>query len=928
MRTISRRLLSGAGALLIAASAIPFGGPASAAVGDSPISGRVFVDANADGRSSAAGYIDDAPYAGATVSAFDSAGASTTASTDASGAYSLDVSTIGSGPFRIELTVPAGYESAPFGLETETTVRQSVAAGSSGVNFGLEDPGSYCSANPRMVVSCFTGGDPLLTFPTYPTSGQASSHSIRYDQTGYQGQAGYQPTSVVTNAGTTGTIYGVGWSKSQKSLYYASSVRRHAGLGPGGMGAIYQVDPDTGATLSTITVPNTGTAPSPRDLSGSATVPSRDIDAFAKVAVTGLGDLDVSPDGNTLYTINLNTRELVVIGGLSGTPVQQSYSVQSVASCPGGAGDVRPFGLGQRNVGGAHKVYVGVSCSGETNRVAAEVTGQVIEFDVASGSWGPIVSQFPLGGTPKGCALVDTAGVGGLGCSWNVWSNNWTDAQRFQVLGEWQVSNPQPVVAEIEFDQSGAMVLGIADRGGWQWGFKNYPPAASAQVCNIFGCFTDTFSPTNQFHSGVAAGDQLRACPTGATFTLESNGSCGGVTTAGAGNSQGPGGGEYYWGDASTINPPLGGTQGHQELGLGGLSYVPGRTTMAATVTDPYFTLNGTSVFHGNTTGIAKLAHVNDPSISATAGAWVGGYEIATEYNGNTYGKSGGLGDIEVLCEEAPVEIGNYVWFDADRDGVQDPDEVPLAGVRVQLVDPATGAVVATAITDATGRYLFASEGAGNVVAAGLDGPGAGDDDPQNWVGIVADPDGDLSNGTYGLSPNTAYRIEFDKSAATISPALVALGVTSAAELNLTDADQSPVDIRDSDATAAGTVDVINMVTGGPGQNNHSFDVGYWAAAVEPTTTTTTTVPPTTTTTSTTVPPTTSTTTTAPPTSTTTSISSRSIVATPQVSSPPPAAPQGSLAYTGSNLAVLAVGVLLVAVGSLATAASKKRKEV
>ncbi|MFT3798727.1 SdrD B-like domain-containing protein [Microbacterium sp.] len=50
--------------------------------------------------------------------------------------------------------------------------------------------------------------------------------------------------------------------------------------------------------------------------------------------------------------------------------------------------------------------------------------------------------------------------------------------------------------------------------------------------------------------------------------------------------------------------------------------------------------------------------------------------------------------------------IGDYVWIDADKDGVQDADETPLAGVTVELLD-ADGTVLATTTTDANGRYVF-----------------------------------------------------------------------------------------------------------------------------------------------------------------------------------------------------------------------------
>jgi len=58
-------------------------------------------------------------------------------------------------------------------------------------------------------------------------------------------------------------------------------------------------------------------------------------------------------------------------------------------------------------------------------------------------------------------------------------------------------------------------------------------------------------------------------------------------------------------------------------------------------------------------------------------------------------------------------KIGNFVWADHDCDGYQDchkgdpPEMIGLEGVEVRLIDPATGAVLATTYTDSTGRYKF-----------------------------------------------------------------------------------------------------------------------------------------------------------------------------------------------------------------------------
>ena len=50
--------------------------------------------------------------------------------------------------------------------------------------------------------------------------------------------------------------------------------------------------------------------------------------------------------------------------------------------------------------------------------------------------------------------------------------------------------------------------------------------------------------------------------------------------------------------------------------------------------------------------------------------------------------------------------IGDWVWFDTDRDGTQDDGELGAAGIKVELVTSG-GDVADTAVTDAAGRYLF-----------------------------------------------------------------------------------------------------------------------------------------------------------------------------------------------------------------------------
>ncbi len=915
-----------------------------------PIEGTVFLDLNGDGQRTAPGYIDDVGQQGVSVTAFDSDGNTSSAVTDANGFYSIETTSLLSGPYRVELTIPSGYTPAPAGGQTNTTVRQSIAAGSENINFSILEPNSYCSSNPRLIVSCFTSGDGrIASNASTATAPRASTRMFRFDDEYYPGHPQYNAPTNLTTYSQTGTVYGVGYSRSTGNVYQAAFLRRHAGMGPGGMGAIYEVDPNSGAVLRTLTVPNAGTEPANRGLSGNANSPSRDINAYSAVAKVGLGDLKVVGNGEALFTTNLNTRELVKVNNLSSaTPTISSYSIPSSITCPGGQGDRRVFGLGTRVVDGESKVYVGVTCTGETSYQTSQMQGHVVEFDVATSTWGANLITIPLN-YQKGCALINSV-TGNLGCSWRAWSDNQANSPKYQVLNQWFTANPQPLISEIQFDQTGAMVIGIADRGGWQWGHENLPPLN--QVNNIFGQ-PDPFNVSNQLHTAFAAGDQLRACPNlSGNFVFENNATCNAITTQGQNNNQGPGGGEYYWGDTiKRTDGPL--TLGHDELGLGAFAFVPGRTTMAATITDPFFTLNGVSDYRSNSVGVAKLAHVSDPAANQTAGGWYGALELGIITAGtNNFAKAGGLGSLEVLCENAPIEIGNYVWFDENENGIQDPNENALEGVSVSLVDVDSEQVVATAKTNEFGEYLFASEGTPNVVAQGWDGPGPGDDNTNDAYGIVADPDGDLSNGNYGILPNKNYRVIFDTSTVVLNAELNSLGLTQASQLEPTDAINDLTvngTLRDSNVIEDNGQFVVDLTTGEAGSNDHTFDAGFIAVPLQETTTTTEPTTTTTEATTTTTEPTTSTTepTTTEPTTTTevtTSTTPNTTVTsgpTTTVGGTVTSEPEddtnvfgqiinrgtGALPFTGSEtIQIVAVALIAIFVGSMLVFIRKKKQ--
>lgn len=72
------------------------------------------------------------------------------------------------------------------------------------------------------------------------------------------------------------------------------------------------------------------------------------------------------------------------------------------------------------------------------------------------------------------------------------------------------------------------------------------------------------------------------------------------------------------------------------------------------------------------------------------------------------FGKANGLGDLEALCNAAPIEIGNRVWSDTTKNGRQDPGEPGIANVTLGLYD-STGALIAQVDTDSNGNFIFSS---------------------------------------------------------------------------------------------------------------------------------------------------------------------------------------------------------------------------
>ncbi|HEY0733863.1 MAG TPA: SdrD B-like domain-containing protein [Herpetosiphonaceae bacterium] len=117
--------------------------------------------------------------------------------------------------------------------------------------------------------------------------------------------------------------------------------------------------------------------------------------------------------------------------------------------------------------------------------------------------------------------------------------------------------------------------------------------------------------------------------------------------------------------------------------------------------------------------------------------------------------------------------IGDFVWFDADRDGVQDAAEGGLPGVRVVLKTPGADGVrgtaddvtIATTTTDPSGRYVFEGLAANTLYFVDVDQTSlpsgltttTGTSDPSNLINLS--PGEFFDRADFGYRPTTGSAI-------------------------------------------------------------------------------------------------------------------------------------------------------------------------
>lgn len=727
----------------------------NAAFAAGSVVGTVFRDHNSNGVRDTG----ELGVAGVTVTAYDSSGTSLASTTTASdGSYVL---TSLPDDVRIEVTnYPSYLNPGPKGTNSQTTVAFA-STPAVNVDIGLAYPRDYCQSNPDLCTSVMINGDPLGG----GTSGtQMALAGFAYSNAG----TSPSPTSIASNS-EIGSTWGLAWRPSTETVYAAAFLRRHAGLGPLGSGGIYAVDMSSATPVVSSFLDfdalgiDTGTVPSnaARGLDANAIVANQDPNAFALVGKAGLGDMDISDDESTLWVVNLFNQALYSIAIDSDNNPATTPTLSDISSYPipdpgCSGGDWRPFGLKYYQ----GDLYVGGVCDAATSSNVTDLTATVYRF--SSGTFTSILS-FTLD-YAKGEVLTSAFAPAVSVTTWWPWMDTQPGSSHLAPF-DYIFIYPQPILSDIEFDTDGFMIMGFADRNGYQHGDNNYRVSSTL------------------LEQGMVGGDILISYDNSGTYVLESNGSAGTVTSAsGVGNGEGPGGGEFYDQDILTFF--------HFETSSGGLAVLPDSDQVATTAID-------TAAGGLHTGGINYFSNSN--------GSLANNYMV---YNGNMssglFGKAGGLGDLELLCEAAPIEIGNRVWFDADKDGIQDPDETPLANVDVTLASGGSDGVLGTSddssvtiATNSQGLYYFSSQSYPNDVLFNTEMRVSVD---------LSDPD------LMGYSPTT----------------MDYLGNSGTSNLRDSDGD---------DGVILAGFSSVNFTTGSPGENDHTYDFGFSEPSTTPSTT-------------------------------------------------------------------------------------------
>jgi len=555
--------------------------------------------------------------------------------------------------------------------------------GATSHDISLGSAASYCQANPDVVMAAMPG---YFTRGTYWAGGGetplghnfGSVFKVPAPQNGtFNNDSTINNTirKVLAKIDDTGAIWGAAYQKGTKKLFVSAALKRYVPLKDessaakvkDSAGTIYSIDTVSGSVSSYVVVPNVLSDTAANELSNRDYGLNKDLDTVKYAGRMGLGDLEISEDDTTLYTVNMNTHQLVKID--IATKAQTTIDIPNpYANGECDNDKVRPWALKVRG----KDVFIGSVCENkiDTGDYSTDVGAAIQKYDGTNFTTIAVTNSLrylrPRGYGPKN-------GGQGDGYRYENWSSNDNDA---------------PMLTDIEFTNKGDLVLGYNSRQTYNR-YGSLKGDIRKMCLNPNGTYTDESSdvaPTN------CATHEL-TYPDNPTKYYE-------FYT-----------GDFFGGDH--------GSNGHPETASGALAQAPGAPNIIVGMID------ATDWYQPGAIG----------NYDNTSGDKIGAQAVIdhdTVDNGGErepYGsKAGGMGDVELLCDPAPIEIGNLVWVDINQDGIQDAAEPAYPNVPVKLQCKENGAYVdyGTATTDSKGHYYFGglnnvNLANGKTLTAGLD---------------------------------------------------------------------------------------------------------------------------------------------------------------------------------------------------------------
>ncbi|SFV69950.1 hypothetical protein MNB_SV-3-619 [hydrothermal vent metagenome] len=609
----------------------------------------------------------DAPVIGVNVQATCEDGSNISATTDTNGSYTISGFETGK-KCRIEVDPSSAGVGSGSNAKGGNPLVDIVADGATH-DVSTGSPATYCQANPDVV---------LVVLPGYYTEGKNESGGGSKAPTDFGTVFTFKNPAIgvfndndtigenrteVQGFADTGSVWGAAWKKGTKDLFVSAVLKRYVPLAhentadevKTSLGQIYKIhfnDDNTTTMTNFHSITDTISDEAAGELVDRDYGENKDRNASKYASMVGLGDLDISEDESKLYTINLHTKELVILNAEDGKIIR-TVAIPNPYDDGKCADDmVRPWALKVRG----SNVYIGSVCADQIIAGDAEGYG---DDDRDEPGLGAAIQQFNADGF-KTIAVTNT-----LTYLKPRTYNPKKEETKWSQYFDLTVNEHAPLLTDIEFDNNGNLILGYTSLGSFNR-FGSLNGDIRRMCLNTDGSYTDentAAAPTDCASHEVTYKDNDH---TYYEFYV----------------------GDYFYGEL--------GEDGHPETASGSLAQAPGNPNIIVGMVD------ATDWYQPGAIGL--FSHESGDKIAAQA--VIDNRKAEDGGEREPYGaKAGGMGDVELLCDPAPIEVGNYVWMDINEDGIQDSNEPPMSDVNVTL--NCNDTEIGTATTDKNGHYYF-----------------------------------------------------------------------------------------------------------------------------------------------------------------------------------------------------------------------------